>query len=331
MQSRLILALFVVGLASASARLAGPVAKKDAKTLVKKAKVEVDLAKQELELSKDLSERAKLEAKDSPDKSKKDAAAAQDAMAAGAKAVKAAKEEVAEAKQNGAAKKEAPTAPAASPKKDVAVKPTAPEDPATQLLRVSKGLDTLSKLKTLFNKNAQGEKLEGQEIAEGAMTTELGKKDSAVWSTIMDMVAATQQAATKMNKNATKDEKEAVMKSVEDSLNAKAAKLGDFTKEVETTDQRHSEEYLLGLLMQHIGKWNETEQLDAVKKFSKELPIAKELLAHHDDKLPLAPQLGDLMDKEKKEHAAAYVAAGKAKKMFIQLAASVKSAVAHVF
>merc|ERR1719460_3294366 len=100
-------------------------------------------------------------------------------------------------------------ATAVTPKKVVpkaTPKVSGPPDQAKELIRISKGLEQLSKLKAVFVKN-QGEKLDGQEIAEGAMTTELGKKDSAVWSTIMDMVAAAQGAASKMNSAKTKDEK----------------------------------------------------------------------------------------------------------------------------
>merc|ERR1719487_1409778 len=121
-----------------------------------------------------------------------------------------------------------------------------------------------------------------------AKSTELGKKDSAIWSTIMDMVATSEAAAKKMKSAKSKKEQE------------KATQLGNFTQKVEETDKRHSEEYLLGLLMQHLGKWNATQEIAAVKKFQ-DLPIAKELLAHHDSSKPLAPQLGDLMDAEEKE------------------------------
>lgn len=317
MQCKSVLLLLLLGLFSAEARLSSP--PKSAEQLMKKAKLETELAKKEIELSKEYKSKAEAEQKSSPEASKKDAAAAQTAMAAGSKAVKIAKEEIAEAKKAAPAatkeEKKAPVKEAAAKKK-----PAGPVDPAQQLAQITKGLETLSSLKSVFAAN-QGEKLDGQEIAEGAMTSELGKKDSAVWSTIMEMVAATQGAAKKLQSAKTKDEKEAAMKSVEDSLNAKAMQLGNFTKKVEETDKRHSEEYLLGLLNQHMGKWNATQEIAAVKKFQ-DLPIAKELLAHHDSSKPLAPQLGDLMDAEEKEQKAAK----KAAKMFLQLAQSVKTA-----
>merc|ERR550514_514522 len=108
------------------------------------------------------------------------------------------------------------------------------------------------------------------------------------------------------------------MKSVEEQLNSKALKLGDFTNEVEKTDQRQSEEYLLGLLMQHQGKWSADQQTTVMKKFAKTLPIAQEVLDHHDTSKSFAMELGELMDKKKNERNAAK----KASQVFLQLSAS---------
>lgn len=236
-------------------------------------------------------------------------------MVAGAKAVEGAKHDVAEAKEDrgGAAAAEKPETTEKKeeekPAEEKAVAPAAHDD-AGQIDKVSKGLGMLAKLKGLFAKD-QG----ASEMAEGAMTAELSKKDSTVWATIMDMVKTTQEVGSKLkNSKLSKAEKDALMKSVEDKLNAKADSLGGFTQQVDKTDERHSEEYLLGLLMQHQGTWNSTKQLDVLKGFSKALPIARELLERQEEaKKPLAVQLGDLMDKEK---------AKKASKVFLQLASS---------
>lgn len=285
-----------------NAKMAVAGSKRGAAGFLKKAKLETELAKEEVGLSKALEARAKKEPAGSAPAAK-DEADAKAALAAGEKAIGAAKAAMAEAKEKMPAVE--------SKKKPVAAKPATPVE---QLDRVAQSLATLAKLKSTMT---QGQHYEGQEMAEGAITTEMGK-DGAVWSTIMDMMKAAQDVGKKMKTAKSAGEKEELMKSVEDQLNAKATKLGDLTKEADAKDEQHGEEYLLGLLTQHLGKWNATQELDAVKQFQQELPVAQELVLHHNASTPLAMQLGQLMDAEKKVQ----TVAKKVKVVFLQLASS---------
>merc|ERR1719454_1217837 len=88
------------------------------------------------------------------------------------------------------------------------------------------------------------------------------------------------------------------MTSLSDTLTKKAQNLQSAADSAEKLNEEHSNEYLLGLLMQHT-EWSEEKQLNATRKFAHESAVIKELLAHHDSAKPLAPQLAALMDKEK--------------------------------
>merc|ERR1719171_2794688 len=101
-------------------------------------------------------------------------------------------------------------------------------------------------------------------------------------------MGATSAVMGKM-KGKNKAEQEKIMDNLEKTLNEKAQTLKTVTDKASVVQEQHSEEYLLGVLMQH----NSSQ--------------------------PLAPQLAALMD-TKKAHAGAKVAAEKAAaKLFIQL------------
>jgi hypothetical protein len=164
-----------------------------------------------------------------------------------------------------------------------------------QLNRLQNGLVSIRKLKSTFQ--AEGKADDLQQFAQGAMTSELGKSDSSVWSTIETMLDAT-AAVTSQMKGKSQAEKEKLMTSLSDTLTKKAHNLQTAADSASKLNQEHSNEYLLGLLMQHT-EWSEEKQLNATRKFAHDSPIITKLLAHHDETKPLAPQLAALMDKEK--------------------------------
>jgi len=159
------------------------------------------------------------------------------------------------------------------------------------------------------------------QFAQGAMTSELQKKDSKVWSTIDAMMKMTTQAMISM-KGKSKAEQEKVMDSLENDINGKAAILRNVTDKVGMQQEQHSEEYLLGVLMQHQKDWSFQKQLNVTKNFADNCLAAKDLVAHHNASQPLAPQLAAIMDSRKAKKAAKASAEKKAAKMLIQLVSS---------
>lgn len=198
------------------------------------------------------------------------------------------------------AKKAAPakaeTKPAAKNTTKPAAKAEAPVSEEEQLKRLQNGLTQIRKLKSTFQSDGKANDLE--QFAAGAMTSELGKSDSGVWSTIETMLDATAKVTSGM-KGKSQAEKEKLMSSLSETLTNKAQNLQTAADTAEKLNQEHSNEYLLGLLMQHQGEWSEEKQLNTTKKFAHDSPLIRDLLAHHDEKKPLAPQLAALMDKEK--------------------------------
>lgn len=190
-----------------------------------------------------------------------------------------------------------------------------------QIAHLAEGLQSIQKLEAVFTAKdsaTNAGKADIEQFAQGAMTTELSNKDSAVWSTIQAMMGATSAVMGKM-KGKNKAEQEKIMDNLEKTLNEKAQTLKTVTDKASVVQEQHSEEYLLGVLMQHTKDWSFERQLNATKTFADSCTAAKELLKHHNSSQPLAPQLAALMD-TKKAHAGAKVAAEKAAaKLFIQL------------
>jgi hypothetical protein len=185
---------------------------------------------------------------------------------------------------------------------------------AQKLERLETGLDSINKLRAIFTAKEEGPPDGAEKFANGAMSEELSKKDSAVWSMITSMISATKET-TKTMQGKNKTAQAAMMASLEANLNQKAVDMTKITDQVNEKQEMQNEEYMLGLLILHKTNWNMTQQVKAVERLSSGSPLLSELLKKHDDKKPLADQLAVLMDKKSKK-------ATKAAKMFIQLASS---------
>lgn len=204
---------------------------------------------------------------------------------------------------------------------------------------LGKGLATIHNLQSLFAKDKTGLQDGAEKFANGALSEELSKKDSQVWSTIETMIGATKNAMTAV-KGKSKEEREKIMASLEGDLNKNAEVLTTVNNDVTKKQQQQDEEYMLGLLLMHQKDWSMEQQLNATEKFMHGSPILRDLYEHHDATKPLAPQLAALMDNTKKPQEAkpvateskkpedrtrriAKAASSAAKSLFIQLAASV--------
>eukprot|EP00416_Gambierdiscus_australes_P040600 CAMPEP_0171097564 /NCGR_PEP_ID=MMETSP0766_2-20121228/47619_1 /TAXON_ID=439317 /ORGANISM="Gambierdiscus australes, Strain CAWD 149" /LENGTH=281 /DNA_ID=CAMNT_0011556781 /DNA_START=42 /DNA_END=887 /DNA_ORIENTATION=+ len=184
-----------------------------------------------------------------------------------------------------------------------------------QLAKFHAGLEAIRKLRGTFAAEATGPEPERvQQLAQGALTTELQRKDSAVWAALEDMFAATTKAMSAM-KGSNDTMKSDILKGLEGTIDQKAQALKNVTARVGQEQERQSEEYLLGLLMQHQQDWSVQKQLNVTRSFARDCPTARELLRNHHSDQPLAQQLAKLMDAHKANEV-------KAKALFLQLAAS---------
>merc|ERR1719316_2251254 len=118
------------------------------------------------------------------------------------------------------------------------------------------------------------------------MSAELASKDSSAWGAIETMLSATAKA-TKDMKGKSKAEQEKMMDDLEKNMNDKAATLKSVTEKAGETQEKHSEEYLLGVLMQHQKDWSIEKQVNATKTFTSTCTAAAELLKHYNPKEPL--------------------------------------------
>lgn len=209
----------------------------------------------------------------------------------------------------------------AAQKKNVTAKKNMTAD--EQIASLQQGLNAIEKLRTVFAAPEQGPKGDLEEFAQGAMTTELSKKDSPVWDTISTMLSATSKVMGQL-KGKSKAEQEKIMDNLETDLNGKAANLRKVTEHAGEVQEQRSEEYLLGVLMQHQKDWSIEKQVNATKTFTSTCTAANELLKHYDPKQPLAPQFAALMDAEKAKKGAKVAGEKAAAKLFIQLADSLR-------
>jgi len=179
------------------------------------------------------------------------------------------------------------------------------------------GLEAIKNLQSDFTagQDASGDAQGIKQMAEGSMTTELHKKDSKFWVTIQQMLKETTGAMSKMT-NATVSGRKSILHDLESSINASADTLKDVTEKVGKTQEKQSDEYLVGLLNQHRNEWSMEKQLNVTKQFSSSSPTAQELLRHHNMKEPLATQLARLMDSAR---SASNSKANKTAKLFLQL------------
>mmetsp|Transcript_47179 Transcript_47179/g.132679 ORF Transcript_47179/g.132679 Transcript_47179/m.132679 type:complete len:252 (-) Transcript_47179:87-842(-) len=196
---------------------------------------------------------------------------------------------------------------------------TAPKKPlsdAEQLEKLTVGLKAVQNLRSQFTTMTAGEEDDGSKFANGALSEELGKKDSKVWATLQDMLTKTVATMGQM-KGKSKDDQKKLMSSLEHDLDSKAGQMMKLTGDVTQKQYSQDEEYLLGLLNMH-REWSLEQQLNATETFNKGSPVIAELVKHHDAKTPLAAQLANLMD--------AAHSAKKAARAFIQLLVSVRAA-----
>jgi len=192
---------------------------------------------------------------------------------------------------------------------------------AEQLASLSQGLQSISKLRAVFTASDTGistDQTKLENFAQGAMTTELSSKNSKVWSTIQAMLEAT-QGVYKGMQNKSKADQEKMMDGLEKNLNNEALTLRNVTEKAGKIQEQHSEEYLLGVLMQHQKDWTFEKQLNVTHGFVENCAAAKELYKHHNASAPLAPQLAELMDAKKARKSGKVVAEKAAAKLFIQL------------
>jgi len=196
-----------------------------------------------------------------------------------------------------------------------------------QVANLNKGLETIMKLKAVFTAQdgVLGEHHDLEKFAQGAMSSELSSKDSPVWGAIENMLAATAKSTAEM-KGKSKAEQEKIMDGLEKTMNEKAATLHNVTEKAGVVQEKHSEEYLLGVLMQHQKDWSMEKQLNTTKTFVNTCDAAKELLKSYNKSQPLAPQLAALMDHRKVPAASKIAAEKSAAKMFIQLVSSLHRA-----
>jgi len=193
-----------------------------------------------------------------------------------------------------------------------------------QISNLQNGLQTIMRLKTVFTASEgvlAGPHSDVEKFAEGAMSAELASKDSPVWGAIEHMLTATAKA-TKEMKGKSKAEQEKMMDALEKDMNDKAATLRNVTEKAGETQEKHSEEYLLGVLMQHQKDWSIEKQVNATRTFTETCDAAKQLLKSYNKSQPLAPQLAALMDHKKVPAASKVVAEHSAVKLFMQLASS---------
>eukprot|EP00929_Paragymnodinium_shiwhaense_P114373 TRINITY_DN8273_c0_g1_i1.p1 TRINITY_DN8273_c0_g1~~TRINITY_DN8273_c0_g1_i1.p1 ORF type:complete len:245 (-),score=115.61 TRINITY_DN8273_c0_g1_i1:61-795(-) len=194
-----------------------------------------------------------------------------------------------------------------------------PQSEAEKLQSLETGLASIKNLRSLFvKKESSGSHAAAEKFADGALTTELSKSDSAVWSTIENMLGSVEKVSSEM-KGKGKADQQKLMDSLESELDSKAVDLQKVTNATSVQQQTQDEQYLLGLLNMHQKDWTMAQQLNATATFMKGSPVIQKLYKQHNASKPLAQQLAALMDDEAK------AAKGAAAKMFIQLASTFRS------
>lgn len=190
---------------------------------------------------------------------------------------------------------------------------------ADKLQSLEAGLASIKNLRTLFvNQESDKSHRDAEKFANGALTEELSKSDSSVWSTIENMLGSVEKVSSQM-KGKGKADQQKLMDSLETELDGKALDLQKVTNATSVQQHTQDEQYLLGLLNMHKKDWSMAEQLNATKTFMRNNPTIQKLYEHHNASEPLAQQLAALMDGEAK------TAKSVAAKMFIQLASSFRN------
>jgi len=184
--------------------------------------------------------------------------------------------------------------------KNVTAQPVSDEQ---KLENLQHGLMAIKGLKAMFESDT--ELSGGNKFAQGALSSELSNDNSGIWDTINTMMAAANDAASKMKKGATASEKSKIMDSLENSLDGKAEDLNKGLVQVNEHQQDLDEEYVLGLLIMHQKDWTVAQQLNATKSLKSKNPLLEDFYEHHNSSKPLAAQLAALMDKKKAAKASA--------------------------
>jgi len=167
-----------------------------------------------------------------------------------------------------------------------------------QVATVAASLKTIQNLKAMFTSDDALTSGGISEMAAGGMTTELSKKDSAVWTTIAAMVNASQKVMTEM-KGKSKADADKLMDNLEKEMNNQSVVLDNVSDRVAASNEKHSAEYVLGLLNMHAKDWSTEKQLNVTMQFKNGSLAVWELAASHDMNKPFAPQLAAIMDEEK--------------------------------
>lgn len=207
-----------------------------------------------------------------------------------------------------------------------------------QLQKLQVGLETISKLQSVFTAGGSQDAMSASEMASGAMTSELSNKDSMIWKTIAAMMDASKHVEAKM-KGASNADRAKIMTNLEDELDTKAEALSNITAKATKVNEEHSAQYLLGLLNLHHKDWSIEKQLNTTLKFANSSMAAWQLAHHHSMTRPFAAQLAEIMDSEEKsltnttgkaKNAVANTKnARKAAKLFIQLVGSLHRTKTH--
>lgn len=167
-----------------------------------------------------------------------------------------------------------------------------------QLKKLQTGLQTIQNLRAQFSNPA--DKDDGSKFAYGALSEELSKNNSGIWSTLTDMLSTTAEAMKQMHSKG-KNEQHDLMANLEKTLDSKAVNIMNLTKTASKAQQAQDEEYLLGLLNMH-PQWSMEQQLNATATFKQYSPVIADLYNHHDAGKSLAPQLAALMDAENQDN-----------------------------
>lgn len=184
---------------------------------------------------------------------------------------------------------------------------------AQKLGKLQDGLNAITNLRTMFQ--ADHKSVDGNEFAEGALSSELANQSSDIWGTLQTMISAATQAKSAL-KSKDKAAQQKVMASLERDLDEKAEKLHTGLDKVSVHQQQLDDEYVLGLLNMHKD-WTMDQQLNATKQFMEHSPKLQELYYHHDLNQSLVLQLAALMDTDRPT-------VRKATSLFLQLASSFK-------
>lgn len=174
-----------------------------------------------------------------------------------------------------------------------------------KLARLQASLQSISSLRDIFVAH-EASASSGQKAAPGhasdaaALSEELSRPDSKVWSTLEAMVDSTEQAL-QLVKREGKEGRQKLMTDLERDLNVKAVEMQRVAQQVNQKQMQQNEEYLLGLLLLHRNDWSIKQQLNATESFVMGSPAIAYFYKHRDLDRPLAPQLAAAIERQDSE------------------------------